>query len=140
MDVDQEALGYETYAYFYVCDFTGEPSSITDKLKINPTKTARKGDVIRPSQKLREFNSWEIHSPLNRSEIFLDVHIKAVLEIIEPKREQILELQLQGCTIGINCVGYYTDTHPGFGLSAELLSRLAVFSLNLDFDLYCLCS
>ncbi len=70
----------------------------------------------------------------------MDTHIEAVLDIIEPKRTQILELQAQGCTIGMNCVGYYHSPNPGFGLSAKLLSRLAAFSLDVDFDLYCSCA
>ncbi len=42
------------------------------------------------------------------------------------------------CNIGINCVGYYYNEHPGFPLSAGLLCRLAAFSMDVDFDLYCL--
>ena len=131
---------YETYAYFYVSDFDGEASAITQTLGIEPTETWQKGDAGRYPQRSGEFSNWEVHSPLERSEIFLDAHIEAVLNIIEPKLTQILELQMQGCDIGINCVGYYTDANPGFHLSAKLLSRLAAFSFDVDFDLYCSCA
>jgi Domain of unknown function (DUF4279) len=76
---------------------------------------------------------------LDHSEIFLDAHIEAVLNLIEPKRSLIAELQAHDYKIGINCVGYYDGTHPGFRLSAKLISRLAAFSFDVDFDLYCLC-
>ena len=130
---------YDTYAYFYVSDFEGDASEITRKLELEPTETWHKGDAWLPV-KTRPFSRWKLHSPIDRSEIFLDAHIEAVLDLIELKRAQILELQTQGCTIGINCVGSYYDAHPGFGLSANLLSRLAAFSFDVDFDLYCLCA
>jgi len=130
---------YDTYAYFYVSDFDGDASEITRKLELKPTETWHKGDAWLPV-KTRPFSRWKIHSFVDRSEIFLDAHIESVLDIIEPKQTQILELRAQGCTIGINCVGYYYDAHPGFNLSAKLLSRLAAFSLDVDFDLYCLCA
>lgn len=128
---------FETYAYFFVCDFEENPSEITDKLEIQPTKTWMKGD-IGLTNKLREFNNWEVHSPLERSEIFLNKHIEAVLDIIEPKQVLILKFRENGWHIGINCVGYYSDEHPGFHLSSNIISRLAKLSLDVDFDLYCL--
>lgn len=128
---------YQTYAYFYISDFAVEPLEISRKLEIEPTKTWLKGDDWLPS-KPRKSNNWEIHSSIDRSEIFLDKHIESVLKIIEPKRLQILSLLEQGCDIGINCVGYYYSEHPGFHLSAELITRLASFSIGIDFDLYCL--
>ena len=130
---------YETYAYFYVCGFEGNASVITRKIEVEPTRIWHKGDTCLPN-KTRTYSNWEIHSPLERSEIFMDAHLEAVLDIIEPKVTQILELQAQGCDIGINCVGYYTDANPGFHLSAKLLSRLAAFSFDVDFDLYCSCA
>ncbi len=135
----KENSGYKTYAYFYVCDFEGDATEITRKLELEPTQAWLKGDAWYHPQRPRAQSNWEIHSPVDRSEIFLDTHIEAVLDIIEPKRAQIAELQAKSYTTGINCVGYYYGTHPGFGLSAKLLSRLAAFSMDVDFDLYCLC-
>ena len=137
VEAKQSNSRYDTYAYFYVFDFEGEASEISRKLELEPTETWLKGDAWLPN-KPRPHSNWEIHSPVDRSEIFLDTHIKAVLDIIEPKRLKIFELREQGGDIGINCVGYYYSEHPGFHLSAELLSRLAAFSLDVDFDLYCL--
>ncbi len=138
-EVKQSNSRCKTYAYFYVSDFAGEASEITCKLGLEPTKTWLKGDAWLPN-KPRAFSCWELYSPVDCAEIFLDTHLKAILDIIEPKRTQILELREQGYSIGINCVGYYYDAHPGFNLSAELLSRLSTFSMDIDFDLYCLCA
>jgi hypothetical protein len=140
VEVKEDSLYYDTWAYFYVSEFKGEASEVTQKLELEPAKTWQKGDVWFHQPRLRPESNWQIHSPVNRSEIFLNVHIEALLDIIEPKIAKILELKEQGCNIGINCVGYYYDTHPGFQLSAELLTRLAALSLDVDFDLYCLCA
>lgn len=140
IETNEENAGYKTYAYFYVCDFAGEAIEITRLLELEPTKTWLKGDAWYHPQRPRAESNWEIHSPVDCSEIFLDTHIEAVLNIIEPKRAQIAQLQAKGYTAGINCVGYYYGTHPGFGLSAKLLSRLAAFQMDVDFDLYCLCA
>ncbi len=140
IEIEEDNSRYETYAYFYVSDFVGEASEITRQLELEPTETWLKGDVWYYPQRPRPFSRWKLCSPLDRSEIFLDRHIEAVLNIIEPKRTRILELQTHGCTIGMNCVGYYYSSNPGFGLSAKLLSRLAAFSMDVDFDLYCLCA
>ena len=129
---------YETYAYFYVSGFEFDYLEITKKLEINPTKAWNKGEEWLPTKE-RKFSSWEIHSSLSRSEIFLNTHIESVLDIIEPKVLEILELKNQGCDLGINCVGYYRNAHPGFNLSAKIISRPALFSIDIDFDLYCLC-
>ena len=138
--IEEDNSRCKTYAYFYVSDFEGEASEITRKLEIEPTETWLKGDAWYHPQRPRPFSRWKLCSPLDRSEIFLDTHIEAVLDIIEPKRTQILELQTQGYTIGMNCVGYYYSANPGFGLSAKLLSRLAAFQMDVDFDLYCSCA
>ena len=80
---------YDTYAYFYVSDFEGDASEITRKLELEPTQTWHKGDVWLRAPRLRPESNWQIHSPIDRSEIFLNPHIEAVLVIIEPKRAQI---------------------------------------------------
>jgi hypothetical protein len=128
---------YKTYAYFYVIGFDDDPTTISQRLGLKPNETWLKSEDWLPN-KPREFNNWQVHSSLEQSEIFLDAHIKSVLDIIEPKRAEILKLRDEGCDIGINCVGYYYDEHPGFHLSAEIIARLAAFSMEVDFDLYCL--
>lgn len=117
VEIKEDSSRYDTWAYFYVSKFEGNTSEITRKLELEPTKTWRKGDVWFRAPRLRPESNWQIHSPVDRSEIFLDVHIEALLDIIEPKRAQISELQAQGCDIGINCVGSYYGTHPGFNLA-----------------------
>src|SRR5215213_8255268 len=104
---------WETYAYFYVSSFEGDPSEISRSLDLIPTRTWLKGESA-PNGKERVGNHWQFHSPLSKSEIFLDAHLSSLLEILEARQNQIERLRERGAEIGINCVGYYHDEHPGF--------------------------
>lgn len=66
----------------------------------------------------------------------MDRHLEALAGLLEPLAAHIQTLNPQ-FEKGINCVGYYRGTHPGFHLSAGLISRLHALSLDVDFDLYC---
>jgi Domain of unknown function (DUF4279) len=78
----------------------------------------------------------EITQPKTNIGNFIDSHIDAILELIEPKLELVKELTTK-YTVGINCVGYYTNANPGFHLSKPLIQRVAGLGLWIDFDLYC---
>ena len=38
----------------------------------------------------------------------------------------------------ILCYVYFYDTNPYFKLNAEVISRLNVYGIDLEFDIYCL--
>jgi hypothetical protein len=128
-------MPFDTYAYFYVTNFEGDASEISKQLQLIPTETRHKGDTIN-AYRQRSRSDWHLHSPLPRTENAQDSHLKALLELLESKREQVLKVcSMYDC--GISCVGYYTDENPGFHLDSDLISRLASFGLSVDFDLYC---
>ena len=126
----------ETYASLWFSDFTCSPSQITERLGLAPTECWEKGEPWLPGA-LRQSNAWHLYSPLPRSERFLEQHLEALLEMIEPCQAKLLALA-QDYDCGINCVGYFEGEHPGFHLSAKLIGRLNKLSLDVDFDLYCL--
>lgn len=130
-----EQRGDKVYAYFWITDFDYNFSEITRLMGIKPTKAGNKGEVV--WKRVREHGFWDLYSPLPQNNLFIDRHIVALLEIIEPKKEILAHLRNQGCTMGINCVGYFMS-NPGFHLPADLISRCASLGLSLDFDLYCL--
>jgi hypothetical protein len=129
---------YETYAYFWVQgDFL--ISEITTILGVSPSVSNEKGDTMKYRiGKKWDCGNWQLHSPLSRNEIYQDSHISALLKILKPKTELIFKIQSLYET-GINCVGYYTNTHPGFHIDKETIQNLATLNLSIDFDLYCLC-
>ena len=80
---------YETYAYLWISG-SFATADLTATIGMPPTETHEQGDAMkyRPEKKMEE-SSWKLHSPLPRDEIFIDAHISALLELIEPKKENI---------------------------------------------------
>ena len=130
-------MSFDTYAYFFVREFDGDPEQISDLLGLVPTRTWQRGE-LGVGGRQREFNNWELHSPLPRTEIFQDSHLAALLDILESERERVLSV-ISKFECGLQGVGYYTNENPGVHMSADLISRTAAFGLSIDFDLYCHC-
>ena len=128
----------DTYAYFWIEGFQCDPDEIANRLGMSPTEVKLKGESL-PGTRVRSKNSWSVASPLARGDEFIDSHLDALLELISPRAPEIKEIG-QECEIGINCVGYFYGAHPGFHLSRELIQRLSVLELSVDFDLYNYCS
>ena len=126
---------YETYAYFWVSGFENPHSEITDLLNLAPTKAWQSGEPGEYIPKQKE-SGWELHSPLPKNEMFMDAHISALIDILEPKKNEI-EILSNKYEIGINCVGYFKCANPGFHLDSKLIKKCAELNLSIDFDLYC---
>lgn len=131
----------ETYAYFWIEGFSTDPSEITALMSLEPHEIRREGELIQ-----RRFeqtgqkhywprSGWKFRSRLPLDETFQDSHIAVILDAIEPRSAELLDLQ-KTCEMGINCVGYYWNSNPGFHLSADLIRRCARLGLGIDFDLY----
>jgi tetrahydromethanopterin S-methyltransferase subunit B len=134
---------YETYAYFSISGFDCNHTEISNFLGLEPTKAGNKGEIFslpkRPEIKLKRRHSvWTLYSPKPKSEIFLNNHIEALLEVIEPKQVLIKELTTR-YDVGIQCAGFYNNVNPGFHLSNAIIKRVAELNLWIDFDLYCFC-
>ena len=131
----------ETYAYLWIEGFECDPSEITALIQLAPTETRKAGDLIqgrfeRTGQ--RHYwpkSAWKLRSSLSEDTTFQDSHITNILDAIEPQAAVLRELQTT-CETGINCVGYYWNSNPGFHLSANLIGRCARLGLSIDFDLY----
>jgi hypothetical protein len=130
-------MPFNTYAYFYVREFDGEAERVTELLQLTPTRTWKKGEPG-PGNRPRKFSTWELHSSLPRTEIFQDSHLAVLLEVLEGRREQVLQLASK-YKCGLQGVGYYRNENPGFHMDSQLISRIAAFGLSVDFDLYCSC-
>ena len=124
----------ETYAYFFVADFECNPSEITKALELEPTEVTLKGQPL-TNGRPRKRSSWKVHSSLSREEPFQDAHLSNLVEKLLPKKQQIKEIASK-FSVGINCVGYYKNVHPGFHLNKALIAQCAELNLDIDFDLY----
>ena len=52
------------------------------------------------------------------------------------KKKDAIDKLKEKYEIGINCVGYYYDTNPGFHMSADLINSCSTLGISIDFDLY----
>ena len=129
---------YDTYAYFFVSDFDCNHREVTRQLGFEPTSAHNRNDPL-PSGRTRRRGSWHVVSPLSRETVILSDHVEALLPILEAHAESVAKIANQ-FKVGIQCVGYYTDAHPGFHFTAETISRVAALNLSIDFDLYCFCA
>jgi hypothetical protein len=125
---------HETKAYFWVRGFEPPYSRISEVIGLEPTEAWDKGDKGKYVLCHQE-SHWQFCSPLPNTEIFLDSHIKVLLEILEDKIDKIQKLK-DKYDVGISCVGYYQSPNPGFHLSEELINKCSILGLSLDFDLY----
>ena len=131
----------ETYAYLWIEGFQCDPSEITALMHLDPSETRKAGDLIqgrfeRTGQKhYWPKSSWKFRSSLPLDETFQHSHIENILDVIELRSEVLRDLQVT-CDTGINCVGYYWNTNPGFHLTVDLIRRCASLCLSVDFDLY----
>ena len=53
------------------------------------------------------------------------------------KKEAIKKLK-EKYDVGINCVGYYNDTNPGFHMSEELIKSCATLGISIDLEIFIL--
>ena len=127
---------YETYAYYWVSGFECSHDEISQYLDIEPTEIKIKGEQSKYiKNRVVTNNSWILHSPLPRDEECQDAHLAELVKLLFRKKEQILALNEKYKT-GMKCVGYYTNVHPGFGMSKKLIKCLAALNVDIDFDLY----
>ena len=127
----------DTYAYFFVRDFDCDVKEVTQILGFEPTESHNKNERL-ASGRTRNASSWKRVSDLPRDTVFLSDHLESLLPILEAHRTEVITAA-STFDVGLQCVGHFTNVHPGFPLSAEIIRRIAALNLSVDFDLYCYC-
>lgn len=127
----------EQYAYFSVTgDF--DPSSITSRLRLEPTEQWMKGTRNERTHFERKFSRWALESRLARSSSLED-HVRDVLEQTRERAEEIRQVGKE-YTAYMQLVGWFHNDYPGFGLDGDIISGLAQLNIGIDCDFYYLYS
>lgn len=121
------------------------PSSLSDTLGIDHTEVVIKGEPVKNSKgvaipnKHNQFNLWiyEI-SNIESNEEHLDYAIERILDILDSEKERFLNVFKEYPKYKLQCYSYFYEPNPYFALSKELIKRLYEYSLNIEFDIYCL--
>lgn len=123
-------------AGFRISGDTLQPDEVTRALSIQPTNSGLKGGLLSSSPKRSPLRTslWMLKSPLSEHES-LDLHLQYLLDLLEPKREEIRELA-KLYDIDFFCGFSSENGQGGCTFQPTLLERLAKLEVKVVLDLY----
>lgn len=101
---------------------------------MNPTESWRKGEVNPRNHLDREFSRWSLYSRIEKT-FALEVHITDVLNQLDSNSDAFKQLSIEFGGI-LQLVAYFHVAFPGLTFERDVVTRLAQYSLSLDFDFY----
>lgn len=123
-----------TFATFILLEDTLDPDAVTAQLSIQPSKKFKAGD-IRAKDRVWEHGYWALTSEGQILGSDLAEHIIWLLEQLEPRREQLAQIEAEGIAPKLAC--FWSATEPGGPIFAyELLERLAALHIDVELDIY----
>jgi len=127
-----------------ICDNDLDPLEITEMLRVEPDAFHKKGDPnmqISKKGKQMEFSPynsglWSINSK-EMDSATIGVHIKALLLILEPLKNELSILHNRGYKMDLFC-GLFAQgcSQPGLELDASLLRRVGELNLRVGMCFY----
>jgi hypothetical protein len=132
---DHYATCAKTYATLAITHM--DPSTITERLGIEPTDSQRKGELIRPdSTRIAHFDGWFLSTKGLVESRDSRRHIDSILDRPDGKSAEIHRLQSGGCEMGVWCYWLSARGQGGPTMSPRQMRRLGELNLELWFDLY----
>ena len=111
------------------------PSELTEKFGIQPSKTQIKGEVR--SGRVRNWpTAWFLESKEKVESKEVRRHIDWLFEQLKGKSEVIRELQINGSEIHLYCFWESALGHGGPMLDSEILRKIASLNIGISFDIY----
>lgn len=130
-------MAAEVYAEFTLSGINLNPEEITSKVRIQPTKTWYKDDLISPQATIRhQQGGWSLRLQLETSDD-LGEHFHVVLEQLKQSWQAVAEL----CSIydAEFCGVIYTSgNRPAIHLDRIILSAVLQLNAEIDIDFYVL--
>jgi hypothetical protein len=111
---------------------------ISKALNVTASREHRKGDRLsknNPLSSVFEQSLWLYDSPFPDN-LDLEVHIDAILQLLECRQEQLELIRTRITAVDIVCMFSAIDGQGSAALTHPLLERLASQRLNLMLDLY----
>jgi hypothetical protein len=129
---------HQTYAYFYVRNFNCSLEKITELMELEPTHFWNKGELWGPDNtRERKESFWSYRTSESSDDIYTNFHFRELLELLESRKEKLENLP-NGAHVGITYVPTCYFSNVAVILESELLQRVVVLGLELDFDIYSL--
>lgn len=111
-------------------------SEVSSRLLLEPTRSFERGDAVLVSSGVRDHSSWVLESPLSADVGDLDAHLRALLDQIDDRVEDLAVLGALGYSIDWLCSVSGPEFPCRIRLSERTLERLARFPGTLTFDVF----
>lgn len=128
-----------TYATLWIYPGEMDPSSVTERLGIEPTGWQRRGEATQEAgrrPRVAPINGWFLRSRGHVESRDSRRHVDWLLERLEPKADAIRSLQEAGCEMDLACYWVTRSGHGGPTIPPAQMRRLAQLNLMLWFDFY----
>jgi hypothetical protein len=130
----------ECYAQLLIYPGAMHPDDVSKLLGLEPTQKNIAGTVVTNSRgKTREIklSGWFLSSEQYVQSKDLREHIDWLLEKIKPLKKELIKLQnIDGITLGIDCVWRSAVGHGGPTLWPEQMRSISDLDLECSFDIY----
>jgi hypothetical protein len=112
-------------------------AEVTARLRLEPSSAREKGFRVadHPNAMVLKRSVWNRRSGL-ASDIPLDEHLVALLDLAEPRSLELASLRQEGCTVEFFTGFSSSNGQGGITLEAALLGRLSALGIDLSLDLY----
>jgi hypothetical protein len=130
--LENEALEEENYDKIFVTlrIYTGEinPNEVTNILGIKPSEIIIKNE--------KKINGWFLSSEDKIIQLEFEKHLDWLLNIIYPKKQEILELIKNGFKIDISCFYSFEEEFKQTILEPKQMAKMAELGIDFWFDVY----
>jgi hypothetical protein len=127
-----------TFATLRIYPASIAPLEISERLGITPSATNLKGREITNSlgkSRTQPINAWFLSSENAVSSKDVRPHLDWLLNALEPRIEQLLELQcLPGMRMNVHCSWWSAEGQGGPTIWPEQMTRLSRLNLECTFD------
>lgn len=117
---------------FVVSGFDCAPEEISDGLGVAPTKTWRRGDLIRAPDIRKKSNGWCLASPLEEHWA-LEPHLRWLVTHLPSHAD--VGLGSDGRTADVSCGIEMADRAPSLFVPRDVMERFAQLGADLDIDI-----
>ncbi len=125
-----------TYATFRVYPDRLDPEEVTVRLGIEPSNWQKRGEAGKPGSRPAKLHGWFLSSDGVVESRDVRRHLDWLLTRIVPKRDAILALQADGCSMDVSCFWVSRFGHGGPSVLPAQMGELARLRLELWFDVY----
>ncbi len=125
------------YATFILRSKELDPQAVTALLGLTPTRCFKRGDK-RGEGKEWSHGYWEVSSDGITQSTDLALHIKWLLDQLEPLKIKLMELiAAESLDAEISCFWILPGGHDGLILQPFLQKQIADLGIKLELDIYC---